>query len=168
MIKKHLFGLSLFLLIPLAMPAQSECACCTEKHAEFNFWIGDWMVYDTIGNLIGENHIEHLEDRCILYENWKGSGGGTGRSFNFYDASDSTWNQLWLDNKGSNLMLKGRAEKNKMILTGVKLQEGKNGLYRNRITWTLNEDKTVSQQWDIIDKQGEFLFVAFKGIYKKK
>lgn len=160
--------LSLLLVLPFSILAQSDCPCCTEQHAEFNFWIGDWIVYDTSGNVIGENRIVQLEDKCIINENWTGSEGGTGRSFSYYNSTDNTWNQLWLDNKGSHLVLKGEAKEKKMVMSSALVKGEKLGLYKNRITWTLNEDGSVTQQWDYLDKNGDVLSVAFLGIYKKK
>jgi len=33
--------------------AQTDCACCTETHKQFDFWLGDWIVLDTLGNEVG-------------------------------------------------------------------------------------------------------------------
>ncbi len=165
---KLLFIFISILLQSYLISAQSDCACCTNNHDDFDFWIGDWMVYDTTGNVIGENQVIQLEDHCIINENWTGNGGVTGKSYNYYNAIDSTWNQLWLDNKGSNLILKGKAEEGKMIMRS-ELQKGTNvAWYMNRITWTLNADQSVTQQWDILDEEGKLLRVAFVGIYRRK
>ena len=94
--------------------SQAICPCCTTQHQLFDFWVGDWMVYDTTGNKVGENTIVKQEDNCLLSEHWRGAGGSTGRSYNYYDPSDSTWNQLWLDNSGTILKLKGSAGTNTM------------------------------------------------------
>ena len=89
-------------------------------------------------------------------------------SFNYYNAADSTWNQLWLDNKGSKLELKGHAEPGKMILQSELMPGQRVDFYRNRITWTANADGTVTQLWEILDKDGAVLQTAFEGIYKRK
>ncbi len=148
--------------------AQEECGCCSPKYKQFDFWIGDWNVYDKSGQQVGENLIQKLEDDCILNERWKGAKGGTGRSYNYYDATDDTWNQLWLDNKGSNLKLKGKREGNKMILTSEWLKGTKVALYANRITWIKHKDGSITQLWEIIGKDGNVLSIAFEGIYKRK
>jgi len=148
--------------------AQIDCLCCTDFHKQFDFWVGEWMVYDTAGTKLGENNIVKLGDNCILNEHWKGAKGSTGRSYNYFDLSDSTWNQVWIDNQGGNLVLKGKAEENKMILQSKLIKGKKVDWYRNRITWTNNEDESVTQFWEILDKNGNQLAVAFKGIYKRK
>jgi len=154
--------------IPIQTIAQTDCPCCTNAHKQFDFWVGDWGVYDTAGNKVGENSIVKLENGCIINEHWRGAAGGSGRSYNYFNKSDSTWNQVWIDSRGGSLELKGKAVPNKMILSS-ELQPGKNvDFYRNRITWTKNEDESVTQLWEILDKQDKLLSVAFKGIYKRK
>ena len=81
--------------------------------------MGDWTVYDTAGNVVGQNTIKKLENNCIVSEHWRGAKGLTGRSYNYYNMADSTWNQLWIDSNGSNLVLKGKAEPGKMILKSL-------------------------------------------------
>ena len=165
MYKKLLF---LFALIPLLSFTQnSDCACCTSQHAQFDFWVGNWEVFNENGDKIGENLVEKLEDNCILNENWTGAKGGTGKSYNYYDPSDETWNQLWISNSGNILKLKGSAAKDKMTLKS-ELKKGKKGEYYNQITWTKNEDGSVTQDWEVYDSQGNLLNEAFKGIYRKK
>ena len=145
-----------------------ECACCTKQHQQFDFWVGDWNVYDTLGNLVGENTIEKLVAECVLSEFWRGKSGGVGRSYNYFNLADSTWNQVWIDASGSNLELKGKLIEGKIILQS-ELQPGqKIDWYRNRITWTPNDDGSVTQHWEILNKEGLVISEVFKGIYKKK
>ena len=164
-------ALGLFFILSFSvssLSAQNDCACCTDFHKQFDFWVGDWLVYDTTGVRVGENLIVKLEDNCIINEHWKGARGTTGRSYNYFNIADSTWNQVWVDNKGSNLVLKGKAADNRMVLQSDLIQGERVDWYRNRITWTKNEDGTVTQFWEILDKNNKQLAVSFKGIYKRK
>ena len=47
------------LLFPLAsiVSGQTNCACCDELHKQFDFWVGNWVVKDTLGNKVGESKI---------------------------------------------------------------------------------------------------------------
>lgn len=148
--------------------AQDSCNCCTEVRQQFDFWVGEWNVYDTLDNQIGENNIEKLVSDCVLSENWRGASGGVGRSFSYFNPSDSTWNQLWIDGSGSNLVLKGESVNGRMILQSDLLQGQRIDWYRNRISWVPNSDGTVTQLWEILNKEGKVISQAFKGIYKKK
>jgi len=137
-------------------------------HEQFNFWAGDWVVYDTAGNQIGENLIEIEEDQCILHENWKGGKGTIGQSLNYYNPKDSTWNQLWLDNQGSILNLKGGIKDGDMVMRSENTI-GKKGIeYYNEIVWSEQNENTVSQTWSIYRADGSLIQELFKGIYKRR
>jgi hypothetical protein len=147
--------------------AQTNCSCCDKFHKQFDFWIGDWIVSDTLGNKVGENQISKIEDNCLVLEHWSGAKGGTGTSMNYFDNSDSTWNQLWVDNRGNILKLKGLFTSGQMVLKSD-LIEGQKVDYYNQISWSQNEDGSVTQLWELYDNTGKFLKTLFKGIYHKK
>lgn len=147
---------------------EKPCACCTQNHQQFDFWVGDWTVYDTTGTEVGKNTIIKLEDDCILNEHWRGASGTTGRSYNYFNKADSTWNQVWLDNSGGNLILKGNLKKEGIMVMRSELLQGQKGKYYHQITWTKNEDDSVTQRWDIQNEKHETISLAFLGIYKKE
>ena len=113
---KSLIIILAFFAITGAIKAQTNCACCNETQKQFDFWVGEWIVLDSLGNKVGENQISKIEENCIVLEHWTGAKGGTGTSHNYYNKTDSTWNQLWIDNKGNVLKLKGQLESGKMVL----------------------------------------------------
>lgn len=145
---------------------KEECPCCTENHAQFDFWIGDWTVYDTNGKVIGTNKISKIYDKCILREEWKSSTDHRGTSNNFYNKVDDSWNQVWVDNAGFTLELKGKLKNGSMVLKSIPIQ-GKHFLYYNQITWTPNKDGSVTQLWELYKEDGTLLRETFRGIYKK-
>lgn len=150
----------------MAQQEKQLCPCCTEPYRSFDFWIGDWKVYDINGKVVGKNTIVKQYDNCVLLEKWTSSGVNRGTSYNYYNKKDATWNQVWIDNSGFSLVLKGNYKNGKMVLKS-KLLNGKNGKYYNQITWTKNPDGTVTQVWDIFDEKNKKVQEAFKGIYKK-
>ncbi len=158
-----LFGLSFY-----SYAQDSACACCSENYQDFSFWIGDWNVYDTSGNLIGENLITLEENGCLMKELWKSTSKYTGQSINYFNRKDSTWNQVWVDQVGIVLVLKGQKKNNQMIMKSGLVEGERIDFFYNQITWTDNEDGTVTQQWDILDKFGSVLTTSFIGIYKRK
>ena len=38
---------------------------------------------------------------CIIFENWSGALGGSGKSFNLYDSQRGHWQQTWVDDRGT-------------------------------------------------------------------
>jgi hypothetical protein len=162
---KLLFFIS---LLPLVGFSQGKpCPCCTETHQQFHFWLGDWMVHDSTGKLVGENNIVLMHDSCIMQENYSTPKGYTGTSYNYYNNQDSSWHQTWVDNQGGSLLLKGGLEGEKMILRSAVLQ-GKKGAFYHRITWFLRKDGAVIQIWDVMNTKDELIQQAFWGEYRKK
>jgi hypothetical protein len=145
----------------------NPCNCCTEKHSEFDFWIGSWVVTNPDGTAAGTNTIDKIQDQCVLRENWTSAAGNfTGTSSNFYNAITNQWEQVWIDNQGGNLHLKGNRINNQMILRSDKLKNSKGEPFYHKVTWTLNDDGSVRQYWETITNEKE-ITVAFDGLYKK-
>ncbi|SNZ00190.1 hypothetical protein [Flagellimonas pacifica] len=166
---KKLFGILVF-MFSFLMNAQtdSSCNCCTEEYRAFDFWVGTWEVVKTDGSNAGKNLITKEEEGCVIRENWtSASPGYTGTSLNFYNAATKQWEQLWIDNTGNFLKLKGNRVGNQMILASSTFakDDGKN--YRNRITWTKNNDGTVRQLWEVLEGD-TVVNVVFDGLYKRK
>lgn len=153
-----------------SIPAQSEnnnCACCTENHRAFDFWIGTWTVTKPDGSLAGTNVIDKIQDECILRENWTSATPGyTGTSHNFYNTTTKQWEQLWIDNQGQSLHLKGNRIGNKMVLKTDEQTNANGQKFHHRVTWTLNEDGSVRQYWETVTNDKD-ITVAFDGLYKK-
>lgn len=149
--------------------SQSDnCACCTTQHNAFDFWIGNWEVKDTEGKIVGTNNIRKAQDNCVIFENWESANGTfTGGSTNFFNKRTAQWEQLWVDNSGSHLHLKGNRKDNHMILISDEIPREDKPAYQNKITWTLNEDGTVRQLWEII-ANGEVENVVFDGLYSRR
>jgi hypothetical protein len=144
------------------------CACCSNNYNAFDFWIGDWIVYNTKGEIIGTNEIIKMQNGCVLQENWEASDKkNTGTSYNYFDTGDSTWNQLWISNTGNILKLKGNINSDGNMVLKSKLISGPKGNYYNQIIWSENDDGTVRQRWVILNENNEIISNAFEGIYKK-
>ena len=165
---KRFLVLLLFSSFSVYSQDQAEnCACCTEKYGAFDYWIGEWDVYDVNDTLIGSNEISKQYDNCVLQEKWNSRGNSKGTSYNFYDKSDDSWNQVWVDNSGFVLRLKGGLIDGNMVLKST-LQEGKNGTFYHQISWMKNEDGSITQLWETFNKDHVKLSELFKGIYKKR
>ena len=167
---KYLLSL-IFILTSLSQSlaqTESPCSCCTDDHKAFDFWVGDWSVYNTGGIIIGTNKVVKMEGGCVLQENWKASNNSnTGTSYNYFDLSDSTWNQVWISSTGNVLNLKGNLNKEGVMVLKSKLVQSSKGSYYNQINWTKNDNGTVTQRWDILNENLAPLSKAFEGIYKK-
>lgn len=171
---KHLKIVAIFLLILVSYSSvfaqettNDKCACCTETHEDFDFWIGDWTVYDSDGKIIGTNSIQKEYDNCVLREQWESTGTTRGTSYNYYNTTDKTWNQVWIDSNGFSLELKGNYDVDKMVLRSDLLSSEK-GKFYHQITWINNGDGSVTQIWDVLSEKLEKTNELFKGLYKKR
>lgn len=161
----------LILLFHFVGQAQNEqnCNCCSENHRAFDFWIGEWDVVNSKdGSPAGSSIISKEEDGCVIRENWTSAKAGyTGTSLNFFNTQTEQWEQLWIDNAGASLKLKGSRVGNQMILASDEYTKPDGKKYWNRITWTKNDDGTVRQLWEVIS-EGEVTTIAFDGLYRKE
>lgn len=148
---------------------QNPCNCCEAQYLDFDFWIGEWEVFDTSGTQVGTSLIKQKIKHCIIEENWTGGSGFTGSSYNFYNKQDSTWNQIWIDNTGGILNMKGGLKDGKMVMQTEPIRGREGFMIFNRITWTPFEDGSVTQAWEVIHLDDESIVqLAFYGIYRKK
>ncbi|MCK5821554.1 MAG: hypothetical protein KAH17_06705 [Bacteroidales bacterium] len=172
---KKKVSLLFFILILLSasngLRAQQEipvCPCCEEEYTQFDFWIGDWVVYAK-GKMAGFNKITKIEDGCIIRENWKSiESAYTGSSYNFYDKSEKKWKQVWVDNQGTVLELTGEFKKGKMVLSSNEKTDQNGNKIINRITWSKNDDGTVRQLWEQSDDGGLTFNTSFDGLYRRR
>lgn len=167
---KYIISLFAFILFSNTIQAQDtqQCNCCTEVHAEFDFWVGSWTVTNPDGSAAGKNVIDKIQENCILRENWTSTRPGyTGTSHNFYNYKTKQWEQIWVDNQGQSLHLKGNRVGNKMILSTDEETNKEGQIFYHRVTWSANEDGTVRQLWETIT-EGKDISIAFDGLYKKQ
>src|SRR5689334_20132368 len=60
-----------------AAQAPSARPCGAAEYRQFDFWIGEWDVFDRDGSKAGHNRVESIEGGCGVQENWTSIGGGT-------------------------------------------------------------------------------------------
>jgi hypothetical protein len=163
----RLYTAIFILLLPLGAQADDmPQACNAAAYRAFDFWLGDWNVSAPDGQLVGHNRVQKNFNGCVLQENWTGVKGGTGSSFNIYDAPRKVWHQTWVDSMGSLLTLEGGVKDGRMVLSGEQVQaDGKK--LQNRITWAPQKDGSVRQTWEISADGGKTWKTVFDGIYKK-
>jgi hypothetical protein len=107
---------------------QNALPCTDGTYRQFDFWIGDWDVYDierpTV--IVARARVELILNGCVLHEVYEGIDGHKGESFSIYDATRNTWHQSWVNDRGYLLMIEGRLRSEAMILQGVDhLPDGK-------------------------------------------
>ncbi len=134
---------------------------------QFDFWVGDWDVFDQEGQQVGTNSIAIEEKGCLLVERWTDRQGNTGQSYNFVDHTTGKWRQVWV-NPGVVIDYAGGLDENgAMDLQGT-LAVINTEPQKYRGTWSLQEDGTVHQHLRQFDTEKGEWAAGFTGVYKKK
>lgn len=159
--------LGLILLIGNPVMATQKKPCTQPEYRQFDFWIGDWVVKNNKGVVVGSNKIFPILNGCALSENWVSAKGNPGVSYNFYDAAEKKWHQTWVDSSGGALYLDGGLVDGKMILKGSR--PGKNSVTSiQKITWTPLDDGRVKQHWQSSNDNEKSWSDVFVGYYSKR
>jgi len=147
--------------------AGAGAPCSSEEHRQFDFWVGDWVVETEAGQVAGTNRVEKMLNGCVVAENWEGSGGSIGKSFNMFYERDGKWHQTWVDGAGGRLDVEGGWKNGKMVLSGTMPgRDGKPVLHE--ISFTPQPDGTVRQHWRASKDRGKSWQDLFVGIYSRK
>jgi hypothetical protein len=136
--------------------------CGSPEYRQFDFWVGDWEVRDPAGNVVGRNDVTLNLDGCMIMENWKSVAGHAGMSMNFYEPTDGTWNQVFIDNGGVQSgwpNLKGKLVDGKMVLESASP--------RTRWTWSKTGDGRVRQMAEQLGEDGKTWSVTWDSYYSK-
>ncbi len=133
----------LALLLAPAAAAQSRPSdadtspqCRAAEHRQFDFWLGDWDVYDVpdTGAVVARARITRMLGGCALREEYTQLDGMVGESFSLWDPSRRRWHQSWATNRSALLLLEGALENGRMVLTAPEWKpDGSSTLLRG--TW---------------------------------
>jgi hypothetical protein len=116
-----------FFAVAMAGPATPEppatvTPCDSPQIHQFDFWVGDWLVYDADhdNRLVGLDRVEKHSHGCIIQENltlitdlYRRPGVGyrlAGIGVNRFDGE--RWLQLWADNQWGAITMSGSLEAN--------------------------------------------------------
>jgi len=134
---------------------------------EFDFWIGNWKVFDNSSDeLAGTNLIQKQEAGCLVLEKWKSTTNITGTSLNYYNPVTKQWRQLWVSEGAYSIDIVGGLEDGSMRLTG-KIYDFASGENQFRGTWTPAGDGSVRQFFEQFNNGTQQWEVWFDGRYVK-
>jgi hypothetical protein len=117
------------LLLSLAMTCGARAAdplpaCVSAEQRQMDFWIGHWIVRDTVsGVAIGKSRIESMLGGCAVSEAFAQDVGPGNRpveyrgvSYSAYDSASGTWRQFYVDSGGNSSLWSGRFDAGAMML----------------------------------------------------
>ena len=116
---------------------------------------------------MGTNSVQKIVDGCIIQENWTDTQGGSGKSFNYYNATTGKWYQRWVGSRGGVLELAGEYKDGALRYEGVTI--GKNGKKTlERLTFFNLGQERVRQYWEQSSDDGKTWNAVFDGTYVRK
>lgn len=145
--------------------AANPCKASPEFR-QFDFWIGEWVAKTPNGVVGGNSSIQLILNSCVIFENWSGTGGVLGKSFNIYDTTDKKWHQTWMDSAGTFTHYIGEFKDGKMIMVGDGIINGQKTLLKMTFTPLPNGD--VRQFGENSTDEGKTWTTSFDFIYSKK
>lgn len=153
-------------LMSKAMANAKPCSV-QPLNRQFDFWVGEWNVLSTQGGQqIGQSSVQLILGDCVVFENWTGAGGYTGKSFNFYNTQKSKWQQTWVDAVGGSVELTGEYKDGKMFYTGESVVQNVKTMHR--LTFFNLPNNRVRQFWETSTDGGKTWTVSFDGTYVRK
>jgi len=141
----------------------------TPETKQFDFWVGEWNVYNPQGQKVGDSKIEKLFTGCVILENWRGLNGYEGKSFNHYDLKDKKWHQYWIDQNASTITYEGNYDSTKKALVYYSYDHVKDEKpYLGRLTFFNLGPNTVRQFSEKSTDKGKTWTTVYDLTYKRK
>ncbi len=155
---------------PLLMKANKQAHPCRfePKAREFDFWIGEWNVFNPAGIQVGESSVQLILDECVIFENWTNSAGSEGKSFNMYDATAGIWRQTWVAQSGTWTEFRGDWNGTHMRITTDNVKQPDGTFKKRRMTFTPNADGSVRQHGEMSADDGKTWTTEYDLTYRKK
>jgi tetratricopeptide (TPR) repeat protein len=91
----------------ISLDKQRRPCMYSAEAKQFDFWIGEWDVFNLQGQKVGTSMIQQISAGCGILENWRDAFGNEGKSINFYDANTQKWHQYWIGAAGGPLRYSG-------------------------------------------------------------
>lgn len=142
--------------------------CDAAEYRQFDFWLGDWEVFEAVDRTtpIARARVDAIAAGCGIYERYEQTDGLIGESILSFDAVRRVWQQTWITNYGSLMVIAGRFEKGTLTLEGpVHLKDGSSA--QQRITWKA-EDGGVREAASISRDGGKTWAPAFDVVFRKR
>lgn len=137
------------------------------RYRQFDFWIGEWEVFNPAGQKVGVNSVQQILGSCVLMENWTSATGSMGKSFNTFNTTTGKWQQTWVDDQGTVLELAGTLNGTILTFEGT-TRDTAGATTQHRLSFTFIDANTVRQFWEQSTDNGATWNVAFDGKYLRK
>jgi hypothetical protein len=160
-----------FIIRAHALPAPATLGashCGDTGYHQLDFWIGDWDTFDTdalAGPVQARAHVDPIAQGCAIHELYEQADGLVGDSILSYDAVRKHWQQTWVTNRGSLMVITGNFKDGALVLEGeAHLNDGRSVM--QRITWQA-QDAGVRESAVLSRDLGKTWSPAFDVVFLK-
>jgi hypothetical protein len=161
-----------FIAPAVAAPSAATSAsahCSVQEYHQLDFWIGDWDTFDADAldkPSIARARVEPIAQGCAIHELYEQADGLIGDSILSYDPVRRQWQQTWVTNRGSLMVLWGTFKDGALILEGeAHLRDGRSVM--QRITWKAQDDG-VRESAVMSNDGGKTWTAAFDVLFRKR
>ena len=119
-----------------ATAATPAARCDAGEYRQFDFWLGDWDTFEAgdATTSVARAHVDLIAAGCAVHELYQQTDGLIGDSILSFDPVRKLWQQTWVTNYGSLMVISGRLNNGALTLEGeMHLRDGRSLL--QRITW---------------------------------
>lgn len=150
-----------------ATPAASGCEAA--EYHQLDFWIGDWDTFETEdldGPAIARARVNPIAGGCAIHELYEQADGLIGDSILSYDPVRKQWQQTWVTNRGSLMVLVGGFTGSSLVLEGETHQQDGTSVMQ-RITWEVHPHGV--REWAVMSTDnGATWTAAFDVLFRKR
>ena len=146
----------------------SPWGCSAAEYHQLDFWIGDWDTFDSdapTGPSVARAHVDAIAMGCAVHELYEQEDGLIGDSILSYDPVRKAWQQTWVTNRGSIMVISGNFRDGALVLEGdAHLMDGRT--VTQRITW--KDEGTGVRESAVLSKDGGKTWApAFDVVFRK-
>ena len=165
--KRILISIILTVASFLGATVPLTASCSTPKHQQFDFLVGNWVVRDRSGRVLGVDSVTKDHSGCALIEWWREAiTGKEGLGVIGYRPENGAWHQDLMIHVGFVLSVDGGMEGTSMVMTG-KEYPGRGVTRIHRLRWTKTSDGSVEQLWQTSIDDGRSWQVHFVGVFQR-
>jgi hypothetical protein len=168
---RFLLVLCLAVAIPAAGHAASPASaskCPAPEYRQFDFWLGDWDTFEVVGDTatsIARAHVDLIAGGCAVHELYEQTDGLIGDSILSFDPVRKAWQQTWVTNGGTLMVITGAFKDGAVTLEG-EYRSGSGKTLLQRITW--KAQGTGVRESAVLSKDGGKTWEpAFDVLFKK-
>jgi len=134
----------------------------------FDFWVGEWNVFNPQGNQVGESSIEKILADHVILENWYGGQGFEGKSFNHYHIDSGKWIQYWVDQASGRIHFEGNYDPDQHAMVYHEVNTAERGKSARRLRFFNVSQDSVRQLSERSTDSGKTWSVEYDFMYIRK